>query len=322
MSAAIDNLVAVTNPGQDVQQRFLGSLLWYSVHDVRIQRAELEQLCQQTVGSQYLPHPLNEKDSFRRATTFESKGHPHPHEPGKKVNLMVRDVSNGRDTIVRQLVREVVDAQNVRLEYKPIAELNFTNGVVTKSYLATGILPIEDAVLEKLLLNYEMEKLHYNSKHMRDIVNAVINDCAPVMVRPSGGVYFIPRAYENSVNALMQFLAGLRPYHTNGKKSRAWTIPVIDGSDQRDMVSESLEDQVKKETGGFLEDVRELLVGERKITTKLSQRFLERARALKTLVDQYRTLLDDELTSLDSNLELAMAGAMQVMERVSDEAGE
>ena len=96
---------------------------------------------------------------------------------------------------------------------------------------------------------------------------------------------------------------------------QAVAIPFVDESEYRDVVAVSLEDQVKKESGELLEDIRAVLKGDLKLSGRRKQELVTRARALSKNVKEYEEVLKTEISGARSALELAGAAAMQMMDR-------
>jgi hypothetical protein len=313
MSLELNNLQAVTNV--DASQKFLGNLLWYSVHDLRVPPDDLRMALKSTIGEHFMPRSLNERDAFRRATTYESKGNQHPTEVNKRVNLLVREVSQDKETIIRQIVREVVDSKNTRLEYTPVLSLLLSGGgLMLAKPLVNDLFPIERSVFQQLVANFADEKSGYGASHIRDLVQNIIQTCAPVCVRQSGGVYFIPNAYDVKVKLLTELLAELAPHHKGQRQSKAYSIPVIDGADRRDMVKDSLEDQIERETTAFCKEISERAKGE--VSDKVAQGFIHRAREINRILKEYEKLLEVKLVEAQANCDLAMTAAMGLLNKV------
>jgi len=205
---------------------FLGELLWYTISDMRVTREQLEAAFDEVgVDHAHLPSPVHYRDAFRRATTNAEVSR-LPAGPGRFVNLLVREVKVTDDEIVRHLVREVVDATNVRLEYTPVAALICGKD---EQLLAVRLGPevgeAERCLVAKAKAEYLIERSSYNSKNVRDIVTRILKTCAPVSVRPSGGVFFVPATYQDTVTKLRALVDRLAGFGTSGSRSRVWAVP-------------------------------------------------------------------------------------------------
>lgn len=323
MAPPTENLIALQKTG--INTEYLGNLLWYSIPEVQITREDLEaEFAAAGLDPQHLPRELNHRDAFRRATTsVEAKRQPTGIE-GQYLNLLVREVKSDRQTMVRQMVREIVDQNNRRLSYDPVVEFELENERMSWRPLG-GYLSLsetEEKAAETAAKQYEIERTHYNGGHMRDALAKILSTCSPVAVRPSGGVYFTPRKHEGTVEALQRFVRALRNHRGphNGGQPQMCTIPVIDGSDQREMLAESLEDQVKAECKSLLIEMAGVLKAVtqegRQMKATTAAAYVERVRSLGKMVREYEELLEGEVVAVKSSLEVALKQATELLGKV------
>jgi len=95
----------------------LGHLTWYTIYDTTLDRDTLLDRLTTCGLDAFAPAPIEPADAFRRAThRLERLRVPQPD--GTAVNWLVREVRTTDAAIVRHLVRETVDAQRVRLDYR------------------------------------------------------------------------------------------------------------------------------------------------------------------------------------------------------------
>ncbi len=327
-SFKVENTVAL-KADQPGQAEFLGRLAWFTIGDMRITREEVEQAFNTAgINTNHMPNPLNTRDAFRRATSSaEKKRIPYTQtdwasgtaeEKILHVNLLARQVGQSKDGIVRQLVREIVDAKNTRLEYTPVVQFTLVGEALEVTYLQTP-LAIERDAAHKVAQEYEDGKVNYTGRHMREVVQRVMATCDPVAVRPSGGVYFTPEKHSGTVKALTELVQLLADYGVTNQRSRFWSIPVIDAEEHRVMVAESLEEQVKAQAGALIAEMAQLLKEQREgkgrtITTKLALQYAEKARELARMTAAYEEILQDEITCAHASLEAAQAQAMAVLQ--------
>jgi hypothetical protein len=263
------------------------------------------------------------------------------------------DVSVAGEEIVRHVVREVVDSSQVQLSYAPVIEIELGPPDHTQQAVKHGRSPrrppkvsvrklsashatahgglhaAENGAVERLLEDYEFTRLHYDTDAVRRLLMASLNRgcCYPVSMRGSGGLYFVLRTKEETVRrtvALAGELAargvsrGSAGAHAGGYV-QAVAIPFVDESEYRDVVAVSLEDQVKKESGELLEDIRAVLKGDTKLSVRRKSELVERVRALCKNVKEYEEVLKTEILGARSALELAGQAAVQMMDRPDEE---
>lgn len=311
----IDNLVAI-NKQQGVDLDFIGSLIWHTISDCKITRDQVQDLFYQTgIDSKYLPKHINHRDAFRRATKIAEINRV-PIEKGKYLNLLVREVKMDKEEMIRTITREVVDANNERLEYTEIIKLRLTGSNLSSEYMAS-VSDIEMEQAEKVLDVYQENRKHYEGTNMRLLVKNMLSDCSPVSVRPSGGVNFVPVKHEEFAQAIKNFINGLDQYNiTKTGKSQAWTVPVVNAQEQREMVEQSLEIQVKSESESLIKEMTSLIKSGNPFREKTVQGYVDRIKSLKKIVAEYEEMLEFQATSAKSALELALRQAVTLLEKV------
>jgi hypothetical protein len=312
-----DNLLVLDN--KEFETSFLGRILWFTISDMKVTYGQLQQAFSSAgIDEKYLPKPISPRDAFRRATKIaEAKRITLNNE--QYLNLLVREVKMSNDEIVRQLVREVVDSKNVRLEYLPVANMKLENDT---NFITEPLVPEYDMYIDetKALLKvenaFDMCKDNYNGRHVRELVQSILNGCDPVSVRPSGGVYFTPEKYAGTVQALSSMVQELSQYSITCERSRLWSIPVIDAQEHRVMVTESLEDQVKNDSQSLVAEMAKMLKEGRTVTQRTAEQYINKVKDLRKLVAKYEDMLSTEILSVQSSMDIAMQQARKMLENV------
>jgi hypothetical protein len=277
---------------------------------------------------------------------------------GPYANVLVREVKAGApgggdvsvagEEIVRHIVREVVDSSQVQLSYAPVIEIELgppesarqadkegtrkrPPKVSVRKLSAShatahqGLLAAEEGAVERLLEDYEFTRLHHDTDAVRRLLMASLTrgGCYPVSMRGSGGLYFVLRTKEETVRRTVALAGELAARGvsrgSSGGYVQAVAIPFVDESEYRDVVAVSLEEQVKKESGELLEDIRTVLKGDIKLGARRKSELVERVRALFKNVKEYEEVLKAEISGARSALELAGTAAMQMMDRPDEE---
>lgn len=320
---ALGRFVAVQQ-AKGVEIEYLGNLVWSTITDCSITFEQMKAAMEAAgIDPKYLPRTINPRDAFRRAIkTSEVRNEPlddptkvKPEEM-RYLNILPRQVRMDKDALVFQLVREVVDSKNQRLEYTPIVEyvLGADNALKVASMTTLDgptwkrALALED--------EYQRCQDHYDGIRVRGIVTAIIEECRPVSVRPSGGVYFVPQAFDDRIEALREFVSRIAEYGTTTRRSTVRTIPVVDASEQRDMITESLEEQVEGGSQALIEEMTALLKSGKRITTTVAQKFIERVRGLGDLTKTYEEMLTVQSSKAASAIEVARLQAQALLEKV------
>ena len=313
----VENLKAVQG-GEAVEIQYLGCLLWSTVSDVlKIPTGDLKQALTEVGLEKFMPRKINPRDAFRRVTkSFEVRREPYGKDT--YINLLVRDVRHESGQIVRQIVREIVDGENIRLDYKPVIQLAIDKeGNLSITPLINDLTLSEREIAARLPQLQEEALNHYDGTHIRYMLRMILEQCSPVSVRPNGGVDFVPQKYVDTVEAVKTLSKHLNEYSGNVKM---WSIPVIDAHEHREMLEESLEEQVINGSASLIQEMKAILEDpSREPTAKSAKSFADRVRKLKDLVSEYEDLLETQSTKARANLELARLQAVKLMELVPAE---
>jgi len=316
----VENLKAIEG-GKAVEIEYLGCLTWTTVSDIlSIPTEDLKKAVEDVGLEKFMPRPILPQHAFRRVTKmFECQK--QPHGEGTYINLLVREVKMGAGEVVRQLIREVVDGKNVRLDYKTVVQMEIKEGrLAVFSLIPKGdLIPAEAAAIEKLPQMMEDAMNHFDGTHVRYMIDVALKTCDPVSVRPSGGVHFIPQKHVGTIESMKQLCRQLNSYQGN---VRMWSIPVIDAEEHREMIEEGLEEQVIAGSLRIIDEMKKIMEQpDRKVTPKLAQGYAQRVRDLKDLVTQYEEFLEIQAVQARENLELARLQAVRFLE-ITETEGE
>jgi hypothetical protein len=103
----------------------LGYLLWFSVSELEVKRDDLlGAIGDSGLDERFAPGEISPRDAFRRATSSLGRSRVSVTasastrlfgDEKRHANLLVRDVRTNGDSLIRQLVREVVDSEGATL---------------------------------------------------------------------------------------------------------------------------------------------------------------------------------------------------------------
>jgi hypothetical protein len=309
-SALVERLVAV-EAGHGMRIDWLGSLVWSTITESSVTADQLSAAAKAAgIPEKYLPGPAHPKDAMRRAAKA-AEAAKVPAGQGRFVNIMARQVAQTPTGLVYRLVRELVNAENRRLDYRQVAELVLEGDLLTW----TGVDRLEDADREaaaRAIDAYDRHRTTFDGIALRRCIGEVLRDCDPVSVRPSGGVVFVPMRYDATVEALRRFVDEIAPYGTTaGHESVLRSVPVVDATEQRAMVKESLEDQVAAEAAAILDDVRKAVAG--KVTSKAAAAFVARVQELRAMAGTYEEVLRTKLTDLEATVDVLLLQTRELL---------
>lgn len=323
-STMLERFVAIEGK-RGVSVEWLGSLTWFTISESVATESQIAAAFDAAgIDTQYIPPLAHPKDAMRRAVKAAEVAR-QEIGPEQYLNLLAREVSHSKTDLLYHLVAEVVDAKGHRLSYSQEAEITLhietdKKGAFTREDIATHWLPSRTSTgpvlseaakaLGGIQAAYNQHRTHYDGNALRRTVTRILDDCHPVAVRPSGGVLFIPRGYAATVDALGKLIDLLAQYGiTQGHRSVLRAVPVVDAADQRQMIDESLEEQVNTETRALLDDLSQADGS----TKKGIETLIGRIQRLQSMVREYDDLLETKRSDAQAGLEVAMAQARALL---------
>ncbi|WP_421021291.1 DUF6744 family protein, partial [Klebsiella pneumoniae] len=138
-----------------------------------------------------------------------------------------------------------------------------------------------------------------------NIVRRVVNDMNHVSIMPNGRATFIPRNQRSTLENLRGVIEDLKSYHTGNSESIIELIPMMDTSDQRDMVKRRAEMQLSEEANMLLADFADLLAKDT-ASVKTVQRYAKRVVDLQVRLGEYEDLIQNKMVVLSNQLQDAM----------------
>lgn len=279
----------------------LGHLTWYTVFDTEITRPVLLDRLTHCYLKDFAPPVIAAPDAFRRATHSVERMHAVQDE-STFVNWLVREVRSDANHIVRQLVKETVDAAQVRLDYRPLLALilDKDTGAFVQEDLFADVEAAAHEAAAAARANYQRYREVYQGRHLPDLAFRVLKSLNPVSVRPSGGVYFVPGSGSDTLHHLQNFMATLSP-------SQLWTLPVADSGDSRHVITQALGDTVTQTAERVVGDLAKLLARQGEVSEREQTRAAQEFKRLQAAVAEYQTLLDDRLFGAQAALDAATA---------------
>src|SRR5699024_5336634 len=210
----------------------LGYLFWFSIGSTLINRDDLyDKLVKSGLGSDWMPNDIKYTDAFRRATS-EVQGKRKSKYGESYFNLLVREVQFNQTTVQRNIVLETINRKK--------RELNYANGVgVVKLDRQKGKMtsetndPIVEAVSEEIEEKNKLYSNNYRPEAIRALIPKVLKLIAPLPMRNSGGIYFIPTHLSEGTRELVDFINSL-------EDSEAYLVPISHKDKNTNMVAQRL----------------------------------------------------------------------------------
>jgi hypothetical protein len=306
----------------------LGYLFWFSVSEAKVGREDLiGAMADAGLDEGFAPGEISARDAFRRATgSLQRSRVPVDARSQSRLfgterrhaNLLVRDVRSNGKSVVRQLVREIVDAVGATLEHRAVGQFELSaSGEMRAFPLAARLLEEEGEILGAALVAFERAKAHHDAGAVRRSIHRALAGCSPVGLRASGGVYFVPMAHEPELRVIERFVGELKDrLGEEAKRTLVMAVELVDREEYRDAIAASLDEQVDREANALIREMGEILRRRPKITRRRQEDLFGRVRALKGSVAEYEALLEREIADARANLQLAQEEAVSLLSRV------
>ncbi|MGB9812456.1 MAG: DUF6744 family protein [Thermovenabulum sp.] len=272
---------------QEENTSILGYLCWFTIHEVKYKVDHIKSIMQDVgIPESYHPKAINDVDAFKRATSSLEKEKLPTNDPNIYENILIRDVSNNKNAVVRKVVKETVDANNRRLAYKETADIILDKKTGRIEMISLGNESF-DINIEKVYKEY---KENYDGSHIRRIVRDILWSMNPIAVRPSGGVYFVPKMHKEMLEKLENFVEKIN--------CEFFTIPLMDQAKSRDMLYEKYNEQIDQS----IKEIKELIITEQN-PQKLSKILSQTANMMKE-IEMYETMLNKDLEHLKEKVNI------------------
>lgn len=289
---------------KESQAESLGCLVWYSVADqVKIAQVEFNDLVAKAKAPNSTQKPPANSDIFRRACTNTNRHWTRiPGLNGTYKNVLIRDASSDTLKIYKQIVVEVVDEDDHRLDYEVVGSMWFNKSVdrVGRQIDALDSAHAGDfqTIVSEVTQYYRNHAGLLNADRIRQSYHHTLEGpLRAVRVRDSGGVYFVSAAHSEEL-AGMEHLAALLP---TGMEFRI--IPLLDDENQRAMLKAAVEDESVGEAKRLFGEMRQQARGGA-ITEKKLEAFNQRYLEMVARTKEYTELLDEALFESEETLKL------------------
>jgi hypothetical protein len=311
------------NPGV-----FLGMLVWYTVPEsVWVEYNDFTALAIKEDAPVDIKKAPKASDVFLRAcTTIENKFKkmPVPNINGNTdldnsnpayVNYLIRKAGSDSDWICKQLVVEYVDLSDHQLAFSVLADLRFHKHNHTMTIIPSyeghqdpTVHQIYDGIKEY----YQEREFFLTPYTIREAFRrALEGPMKGLSVRSAGGVYFVHASQGKNLKA-MEMLA-------NSVKGITFhMLPLIDDSNQREMLKYAFEDDSIGELERLMAEIQDVVAKKGKLTTKQLVAFQERYEEYRERTKEYKHILGDSLDTAAASLDLCKTQLKYAFTKVSD----
>lgn len=275
----------------------LGYLSWYSIISVEEPYGDFLSALEDAGLNYRVPRPPSGVDTFRRVcSAAERRKVPTEDDLVElQMNFMIRSIDETADPILRRIVCELVNKKGEKLDYTELCDIKFNRGTSSISRRVINDNKIADEIYSEIQTEFSRWNNKLTSQLTREWIRKFLIHEGAILVRETGGVYFIPKEQASKLEALEEFVDGLTGtsvFHSH---------PLVDSEKQRTMVKKALE----AETIGEIESIVAEIQGIKRVgvvADKQLQKALARYIELNDRSSIYKTLLEDECDRIDTHL--------------------
>ncbi|NHN34818.1 DUF6744 family protein [Paenibacillus agricola] len=293
----LENVHATQHEGAE---SIIGYLTWFSVPDQVVTLEKLQDLFDECdLDKEHLPTKILVHHAFRRATQIKDKR--KTEHAGVHENYITREVACNLDGIIRHIVCETVDTKGKRLKYEEDAAILILErkSEIVKYY---GMNAYAKALAKQAAIEFELYKKTVSVQTLRSIVQSLLQTMAPTPVRPSGGVYFVPKKFEEQINNMNRFLSVL-------DKGEGRAIPLINDEENRDMIRGKLLDHI----GGTMDLCNKSLSGELK--DHQVREVLDNAKRVLRDYTNYTSIISKDVTTMEDMIDQIRKSVITITEK-------
>lgn len=302
----------------------LGVIVSFTIGDMRVPVDALEDIFERfEIPRDYLPNKIRPVDAFKKATKAAERTFIRNDGGGGQIykTLLVRPLLTTPTVVVRKLVEEVRDPANQRLIY----DSDVGTFVFNK---AEGSFKIElkeeyrDLAAE---INYLYDQYcnYFDGNAIRRMVRNFLDDKDPMIVRPHGGTYFIPKKYADEVEAFADMINYLATrYATTMWETVFLVTPFVDVTKNREFLMLRWQLFVKHKCRQALREMKRL-EKEGRLNDAAKEKCMEEIEQLVQSTREYEALLERELNDASELLsKLKTTGATAMLEELTDKMAE
>jgi len=210
-----------------------------------------------------------------------------------------------RSGTLRWLVEEFKEHAEDKPIFKTLGKWDYNEGEIQSDCLYKKGTPecnMFGEMTKKLKMLMGKYQHIYIDVHFRVGLRRIIETCNAIPLRSSGGVYYTPEEFRQTVESMGDLMSRVAEF-TQTTNTTLYTIPVVNGSQERDMLYFQFEQHVKAKSEKLLAKVEEKLASGNNVRSDFFSNVLAEAKALAKLRDQYRENLMVEFDVADFNID-------------------
>lgn len=307
----------------------IGQILWFSFNRPRITVDEMrEWFVNLGLDESYLPNPISPVDAFRNSTGEADMDYTLDDE--HTCRLFFEENLSNNDLVERQITRSLRNRRTGIIKHEKVGEgVFYKPGKSKKKATSKGGEKVRFSVRDAAMHNSderERVKAFINKVHddyllncrfptanaVRKTIRDYITDLNSIRVRNTGGVYFVHASRQATVDKLQAFVRRF----DNG--SILHTLPLVDTTEQREMLADSFQADVEAACAKLLEDVS-TLNSRYSGNTVPAEKYAKANEAYQELQErarEYTDILQLGLGTAGTALDAALDAVMDLAQRI------
>ncbi len=270
----------------------LGDVIWYSVQEQTIPFEDYETLlASEGVPKDYWPARTRTVDAFKAAVhDLHSRDYFVDYETLVDPARMRVKKDSKTMLVVRRVHDPSIDALPVTMKVRfdeATDTMDFTGGT---SELAARVGTA-----------YETYRTSYRAEDIRKTIHDAIHASRAIVLKRSGGVYFVPKSNAGPVEALARAVERL-------PGTEMVALPVIDRESERKTVLKRYEAATSHRIEELMLLVQDIVTKGEPIVPSTLSRFLDELDYLREQKVEYETLLNTTMSKVDVEMQVLEAG--------------
>lgn len=277
---------------------FLGDIVWYSCSEQTVPQDQLEALlAKEGVPKEAWPRRTRPIDAYKAAVrSVQSKDYLVEYETVIDPTTGKKRTNTKRMLVVRRELDLARDALPVGMSVM-YDEVGRSLAFVPHP----GLDPQDNRRLtDEIGAAYELYLKTYSADDIRRMISDAIRRAYAVVLKRSGGVYFVPQKYVHELEAISKVVENL-------PDAEMVATPVVDREPERKTVIKRYEKATTERIRELMEQVDELVRSGEPLVPSDYGRFLEELEYLKEQKGKYEELLNETMSRVDVEMDVLVA---------------
>ncbi|MCJ7816357.1 MAG: hypothetical protein MUP55_00735 [Candidatus Aenigmarchaeota archaeon] len=302
----------------------MGRLFWYTVGGCLVPCEELkDKWTKLGLPAEWRPNDPRPSDVFKQATkSVEEEEHVKVKDEDCIATYIVEPAKS--TARIRHVVRLLKKDKKEGAKEKPFNtqdvgewELDDDDKIVVRLYVTDeAIVKKFDKMTVEVRKTYNTLKKSITENDLRYVLKEAIHRMPYILLRPSGGVYFVPNECTQRLEQFSKLLKWVsESYSTTAFKSELWQIPLVQES--RDLVYEKFQDDVIERINKVFTEITDIVAKEDATVYPCKfKEYMETLEHISETYHRYTELLDDDITTVKSKMDILKEALVKLQTKV------